>query len=120
MTTTHLKIETRERDPKPMGGAGGAFVFADVPVAVRFLMVRQPAQRLFDRAFGGRRTAVTLEQFLAAISVVPFAGTFAEIEVARTHLNISCAAIWGSGICLCATSGWRFENGDIGGTYLLW
>src|SRR5436305_800181 len=24
MTTTHLKIETRERDPKPMGGAGGA------------------------------------------------------------------------------------------------
>jgi hypothetical protein len=48
-----------------------------------------------------------IEQVLEAISVIPFARTVAEIEVARTHLSISCAAIWESGICLCATSGLR-------------
>jgi hypothetical protein len=37
-----------------------------------------------------------IEQFLEAISVIPFAGTVAEIEVARTHLSLSCAAIWGT------------------------
>jgi len=30
-----------------------------------------------------------IEQVLEAISVIPFAGTVAEIEVARTHLSIS-------------------------------
>jgi hypothetical protein len=42
-----------------------------------------------------------IEQVLEAISVIPFARTVAEIEVARTHLSFSCAAIWESGKCLC-------------------
>jgi len=32
-----------------------------------------------------------IEQVLEAISVIPFARTVAEIEVARTHLSISCS-----------------------------
>jgi hypothetical protein len=56
-----------------------------------------------------------IEQVLEAISVIPFARTVAEIEVARAHLGISFAAIWESVICLCATSGWRFDNGDTAG-----
>jgi len=56
-----------------------------------------------------------IEQVLEAISVIPFARTVAEIEVARTHLSISCAAILESGICLRATSGSRFDKGDTAG-----
>jgi hypothetical protein len=48
-----------------------------------------------------------IEQVLEAISVIPFARTVAEIEVARAHLSISYTAICASNIRIHTTYGWR-------------
>lgn len=56
-----------------------------------------------------------IEQVLEAISVIPFARTVAEIKVARARLSNFLRSNLGELHMLCATSGWRFDNGDTAG-----
>jgi hypothetical protein len=42
-----------------------------------------------------------IEQVLRAISVIPFARTVDEIEVAQTHLSISCSNLGAIRIAVC-------------------
>jgi TetR/AcrR family transcriptional repressor of lmrAB and yxaGH operons len=58
-----------------------------------------------------------IAQDLEAISVVPFARTIAEIEVAGAHLSMSCAAICESVVPDVATYGSEPDSRDTAGIY---
>ena len=96
----------------------GAAAPADSGGLLMAATLRQSLCRpLAHRRNGYQATFANAAEFfnslLEAISVIPFARTVAEIEVARTHLSIFCAAIWESGYACVQLLDYDFDKGEI-------